>query len=141
MNDMKEKLRQLAMKDGRFAPDAFYFLFEALETATSLAGKSALEGPERHVSGQEVLAGLRARALTTFGPLAPQVWRAWGVHETLDWGRIVFLLVDHGHLRRQEDDTIEDFRAGFDFDRSFEEGYRGALKELFAAGRRKEGSG
>ena len=107
------------MKDGRYAPEAFRFLFEALPHAVRLAGKEKAEGTAKHVTGQEVLEGMRVHAEQLFGPLAGAVWRSWGVHETLDWGRIVFLLVDNGLLNRQETDTIEDFRAGFDFDEVF----------------------
>jgi uncharacterized repeat protein (TIGR04138 family) len=121
---VSDPLRKLALKDGRYAPEAFQFLYESLDQAVRLAGREQAEGAERHVSGQELLAGLRARALELFGPLGAHVWRSWGVRDTLDWGRIVFLLVDEGLLNRQESDTLEDFRGGFDFDQAFERAYR-----------------
>lgn len=91
--------------------------------AVKLAGKEALEGVERHVTGQQVLAGMRDHAAAQFGPLAAQVWRSWGVRSTLDWGKVVFLLVDNGLLNRQESDTLDDFRDGFDFDEAFVRDY------------------
>lgn len=109
----------LALKDGRYSPEAFRFLFESLPHAVRLAGREHAEGAGRHVTGQEVLSGLRLHALEVFGPMAAAVWRSWGVRETLDWGRIVFLLVDGGLLNRQESDTLDDFAAGFDFDEAF----------------------
>ena len=124
---MSDPLRKLALKDGRYAPDAYQFLFESLEHAVKLAGRASAEGTARHVSGQELLAGMRAHALEAFGPLAAAVWRAWGIRDTLDWGRIVFLLVDHGMLNRQEEDTLEDFRDGFDFDEAFVRSYEPRL--------------
>jgi len=124
---MSDPLRQLALRDRRYSPEAFRFLFESLEHAVRLAGKEDAEGTARHVTGQELLAGMRAHAAEQFGPLAGYVWRSWGVHETLDWGRIVFLLVDEGLLKRQEGDRIEDFAQGFDFDRAFVEGYHPEL--------------
>ncbi len=124
---MSDPLRKLALKDGRYAPDAFQFLYESLDQAVKLAGREAAEGTERHVTGQELLAGMRAHALEVFGPLAGHVWRAWGVEETLDWGRIVFLLVEEGLLNRQETDSMEDFRDGFEFDDAFERGYKPVL--------------
>ena len=127
---MNEALRKLALSDGRYSPEAFRFLYESLEHALRLAGREHAEGVERHVSGQEVLAGMRACALEQFGPLAAQVWRAWGVKETLDWGRIVFLLVEHGMLKRQDGDKLEDFSDNFDFDRAFELGYRPQVPKL-----------
>lgn len=87
------------------------------------AGKEDLEGGERHVTGQQVLIGMREHARALFGPLAAQVWRSWGVHSTLDWGKLVFLLVENGHLSRQESDSVEDFREGFDFDQVFVRDY------------------
>lgn len=124
---MNEQLRKLALRDGRYSPEAFVFLFDALEPALRLAGKEQAEGTERHISGGELVDGLRELARETFGPLAPDVWRAWGVHSPLDWGRIVFLLVDEGLLRRQESDTLADFELELDFEREFVEGYRPRL--------------
>ena len=130
---MNDELRKLALTDGRYAPEAFQFLYESLEHAIKLAGREEKEGAERHVSGQELLAGMRYYARELFGPLAGAVWRAWGIKESLDWGRVVFLLVDAGKLNRQDNDTIEDFRETVDFDRAFIEGYRPTLPpELFA---------
>lgn len=94
-----------------------------------LAGKEGREGTDRHVTGQEVLDGMRHYALQIFGPLAAQVWRSWGVNATLDWGQIVFLLVEEGLLNRQDSDTIEDFRDGFSFDQAFVDGYRPVLPD------------
>ena len=130
---VSDPLRKLALDDGRYAPEAFQFLFESLDHAVRLAGREDAEGPDRHVSGQELLAGMRQYATELFGPLAGEVWRAWGIEGSIDWGRIVFLLVDAGMLNRQENDTIEDFRDGFDFDEAFVRSYRPKLPpELFA---------
>ena len=126
---MNDPLRHVALRDGRYSPEAFRFLFESLDTALRIAGKEQAEGGDRHVTGQEVLAGMRENASTCFGPLAAHVWRSWGVKETLDWGRIVFLLVDEGLLKRQDEDRIDDFADGFDFDEAFVEQYRATLPE------------
>jgi len=129
---MNDPLRKLALRDGRYAPEAYAFLFESLDPAVKLAGREAAEGVDRHVTGQELLAGMRQHASELFGPLAAEVWRRWGVRESLDWGRIVFLLVEAGMLNRQENDTIEDFRSTLDFDQAFVAGYRPRLPpELF----------
>lgn len=129
---MSDPLRKLALKDGRYSAEAFTFLYESLDHAVRLAGREGAEGPDRHVSGQELLTGMRHYAGEIFGPLAGDVWRRWGVQETIDWGRIVFLLVDSGMLNRQDEDSIEDFRAGFDFDQAFVKSYRVRLPpELF----------
>jgi uncharacterized repeat protein (TIGR04138 family) len=120
---MSQPLHKLALEDGRFSPEAYRFLFEALETVVQDLGRESAEGVARHVSGQELLTGLKRRATRQFGPLAAQVWRSWGIRESLDWGRMVFLLVDKQMLRRQDGDSLEDFREDFDFDDYFVQGY------------------
>ena len=120
---MDDRLRRIALDDGRFAPEAYRFLLEGLEQAIQLAGRGHLEGSERHVTGREVLNGLVAHAKQCFGPLAAQVWRSWGIREPLDWGRVVFTLVEAGMLSRQETDSIEDFRSELDFEHEFVAGY------------------
>ena len=131
---MNDALRKLALQDGRYSPEAFRFLYESLEHALRLTGREHAEGTDRHVSGREVLEGMRACATQQFGPLAAHVWRSWGVKESLDWGRIVFLLVEHKLLKRQEGDTIEDFADNFDFDEVFEKSYRPQVPKLQADG-------
>jgi uncharacterized repeat protein (TIGR04138 family) len=116
---MKDPLLDVATQDGRYSIEAFRFLYESLDEALRLAGKTDAEGLERHVTGQDVLKGMRSMATKSFGRLAGDVWRSWGVQTSMDWGRIVFLLVDAGLLARREEDSIEDFREGFDFDDVF----------------------
>lgn len=124
MRDLRQQVRKLALEDGRYATDAFEFLFESLEPAIRLAGRGDAQGTERHITGQELIAGLRQEARRLFGPLAAHVWRTWGVERTIDWGHIVFLLVGGGLLNRRESDSIEDFREGFDFDQFFVHDYQ-----------------
>lgn len=131
---MTDRIRKLALRDGRYSPHAFAFLYDALEVAVRKYVQDAAEGADRHISGQELLDGLRGHALETFGPLAAHVWRSWGIKSSLDWGRIVFLLVEDGLLRRQESDTLEDFSQTFDFDEVFVEAYRPPLPNVRAAG-------
>ena len=124
---MKDPLQKIATEDGRYSPEAFRFLFEALESSVRSLGREEEEGVMRHVTGQELLGGLREMATQAFGPLAAQVWRSWGIQEGMDWGRIVFLLVDASLLKRREEDTLEDFGECFDFDKAFVEDYSLAL--------------
>ncbi len=78
----------------------------------------------RHVDGRQLCYGLRDYALMNWGMLARTVLGRWNIRRTLDFGRIVFALVDHGHMQKTEDDTVEDFRDVFDFAAAFEAGYR-----------------
>jgi uncharacterized repeat protein (TIGR04138 family) len=63
-----------------------------------------------------------------WGLLAPTVLVRWNVRRTLDFGKIVFALVDHGHMRKTDDDHLDDFRDVYDFKNAFESGYRIEMK-------------
>lgn len=122
-----DPVRKVAKADGRYALEAYQFLFEGLDHTVRRQGKTEAQGTQRHISGRDLVDGLRDLAATYFGPLAAQVWRQWGVRNTMDWGRIVFLLVEEGLLNRQDSDTIDDFREVFDLDEAFVESYRPTL--------------
>ena len=77
-------------------------------------------GSEFHISGRELLEGIRALAAKQFGYMAKSVFETWGVKSTEDFGRIVFHLVDAEMMRKTEDDSLDDFRDGFDFGTAFE---------------------
>jgi uncharacterized repeat protein (TIGR04138 family) len=78
----------------------------------------------RHISGQQLCEGLREYALMKWGLLARTVLRRWEITTTLDFGRIVFAMVDSGLMQKTDDDTIDDFRDVFEFKSSFESAYR-----------------
>ena len=139
---MSDPLRNACTEDGRFSFDAYRFLFESLETALTLAGREGESGSSRHVSGPELLDGMRVLAVRMFGPLAAEVWRSWGIHSTLDWGHIVFVLVEAKLLNRQESDTLDQFDDVFDFEEAFELHYEPQLpSELGAIPLPDEGPG
>ena len=73
-----------------------------------------------HVTGQELLEGIRVYGLDQFGPLARQVFEHWGIQSTEDFGHIVFLLVEVKLLGKTEEDSIADFREVYDFAEAFD---------------------
>jgi len=77
----------------------------------------------RHISGQELAAGVRGLALERYGPMARAVLEHWGIHTTEDIGDIVFAMVEFGILTKQDEDRREDFRDVFDFAEAFEQNY------------------
>jgi len=77
----------------------------------------------RHISGQQLCHGLLEFAQHQWGLLARTVLRRWNITSTLDFGRIVFALVDAGHMQKTDEDTLEDFKDVFDFRTGFD-GYR-----------------
>ena len=114
----QETVSDICKKDPRFSPDAYFFLVEALDsTVKDIRRKQPDHG--RHVSGKELLDGIKTYALDEFGPLAHTVFSEWGVHTTLDFGEIVFNLVAAGRLGKTESDSIEDFKNAYAFDEAF----------------------
>ena len=114
----EEALATIVGRDPRYASEAYIFLREALDhTQKGIAKPNKNEA--RHVSGQELLNGIKNYALTTYGPMALTVLAEWGVRRCEDFGEIVFNLVEHGLLSKTESDSRADFQAGYDFETAF----------------------
>src|SRR6266850_3953074 len=115
-----ESVDEIIKRDNRFDRDAYYFVREGLDfTLKMLKKQHQTQAAQRHVSGQELLEGLRRFALDQFGPMAKTVLDYWGVQKCEDFGEIVFGMVEKGILGKTEQDSREDFRGGFDFEEAF----------------------
>ena len=109
---------QIRERDGRYHERGYLFVLATLEFAQGRLPA------RRHLSGGELAWACRDFALEQFGLLAPTVLAHWGITNTEDLGRIVFMLIDVGLLARQESDQLEDFDAVYDFAEVFRLGYR-----------------
>ncbi|MCK4237232.1 MAG: hypothetical protein KAX38_08940 [Candidatus Krumholzibacteria bacterium] len=112
-----KKIERIVGFDPRFKANAYSFVMVALEQAID-----SLPEP-RHVSGRELLEGIRISAVKQFGPMAKEVFNFWGVHSTEDFGHIVFNLVEADLLGKTDEDKIDDFIDVYDFKKVFEEDY------------------
>ena len=65
----EETVQQIMTKDSRYRQDAYHFLRDALDHTKKTVGKKAL-----HVTGQQLLAGIREFGLNQFGPMALTVF-------------------------------------------------------------------
>jgi uncharacterized repeat protein (TIGR04138 family) len=129
----EQALEQIRIKDPRYARDAYLFVREALDHTQKNIVKATRESknqrdvkaadgappPIRHVTGQELLEGIRAYALTQYGPMVITVFEEWGINQCADFGEIVFNMVEIGLLAKTEKDTREDFKDGYSFDEAF----------------------
>ena len=113
-----EAVEQILAKDSRYTRDAYLFVREALDYTQKLVGKET-RGQIRHVSGQELLDGIRRFALNQFGPMVVTVFEEWGVHNCRDFGEIVFNMVESSLLAKTEKDTRDDFQNGYNFTDAF----------------------
>ena len=113
-----EVVEQICEKDLRFSSDAYHFVQEGLNhTLKSL--KRGGQHAHRHVSGQELLHGLREFALKEYGPMSKAVLNEWGIKTTDDIGQIVFNLVSASVLGKNDTDSPGDFKNVFNFDDAF----------------------
>ena len=104
-------------KDPRYRRDAYSFVRDALDYTQKGTPRERREG--LHVTGQELLAGIREYTLAQFGPMAITVLEEWGITRCEDIGEIVFNIVEAGVFSKTETDSREDFQNGYDFDDAF----------------------
>jgi hypothetical protein len=96
----QETVFEICKKDPRYHSDAYFFLVEALDVTVKDIRKNQPDHG-RH------------------GPMAFTVFAEWGIHATLDFGEIVFNLVEAGRLGKTENDSREDFKNGYGFEEAF----------------------
>jgi uncharacterized repeat protein (TIGR04138 family) len=123
----QERLRLLSAATAckRYPVEAYEFLCQSLmftqEALDRVPASNARleEAVDKHVSGEELLEGVRRFALDQFGPMAYVVFHQWGIKTTADFGNMVFHLIDSGVWFRSETDQVEDFHDRYDFERAF----------------------
>jgi len=113
-----EALDRIVAADPRFDREGYAFLRDALDFTIKSRKKSKTE-LSRHVSGPELLDGVRQYALKEYGPMVPTVLGYWGIQKCEDIGDMVFNLIKTGVFGKTESDSIEDFHNGYDFDEAF----------------------
>lgn len=116
--NFEEVVEAIVARDPRYARDAYGFLREALDHTQKAIGKEN-HGRVRHVTGQELLQGIRHFALAQYGPMTQTVLEEWGVTRCADFGELVFNMVEGGLLAKTEKDSRTDFQAGYDFTEAF----------------------
>jgi uncharacterized repeat protein (TIGR04138 family) len=120
-------LQQIVDELGLYPVEAFHFVMQGLDfAARKIHGQPDPAKPQqtRHVCGQDLCEALRELALVQWGLLARTVLQRWNITATLDFGRIVFALIEGGRMQKTESDSLDDFRNVFDFRTAFEGDYR-----------------
>ena len=127
--DLDAAIREKVLsRDTRYEMAAYLFIYEALAFTQQLLRRDDpnQDAAQRHVSGKELLDGIRQYAAQSFGPLTPTVFNNWGIRRTADFGEIVFNLVESDLLGKTDGDRREDFADGFDLETAFEEPLQGS---------------
>lgn len=123
---IKERTLQDVVEELNLYPaEAFDFVQRGLGcTVAKLYGPNPTPREHQHISGRQLCDGLREFALAQWGYLAGTVLRRWNIQSTMDFGRIVFALVESGLMQATDDDSIDDFKNVYDFKTAFEGEYR-----------------
>jgi uncharacterized repeat protein (TIGR04138 family) len=125
MLDKDAAILDILRRDPRYRAEAYQFVFEALDFTLSTRGVG-----RRHVSGPEIMDGVRRLALERYGYLARSVFQHWGVTRTDDFGEVVFNLISADLLQKTADDRKEDFYGLFDFEVAFDVAFEQGLQSV-----------
>lgn len=113
-----DALDSVVANDPRYQREGYIFLRDALDFTTKQQKK--IKGVSvRHVTGPELLGGVRQYALREFGPMVMTVFDNWGIHSCEDIGQMVFNLIGAGVFGKTEEDSIKDFKDVYDFEEAF----------------------
>src|SRR5919204_52705 len=134
MSTYHARLAEVVQRDARFAYEAYEFVFLALSHTQKLLGRvpaddGSIPGAQYHVSGRELVHGIRDLALREFGLMARIVLRMWGINRTADFGDIVFNLVEENLMSKTDQDSRADFRDVYDLDRALVDDFHIRLDE------------
>jgi len=130
--EFSEIIDLIRKEDPRYDRQAYFFMRGALDqTVTRMrkAGALASRG-SNHVSGPELLEGIRDYALEQFGPLVLVVLHAWNIRRCSDFGEVVFNLIDYGVLSKTAEDSREDFSEIYQFDEAFSKPFQPERRRL-----------
>jgi uncharacterized repeat protein (TIGR04138 family) len=105
-------IQKIIDKDSRFQPEAYSFINDAVVYTVSKIN-AVRDREERHISGLELLEGIKEFAISQFGPMAYEVLSNWGLKDSLSIGHVVFNMVDYQLLGKSKNDTISDFDNSF----------------------------
>lgn len=135
MSTYQARLAKVVERDSRFTYEAYEFLFAALTYTQRQLGRTPQDdevptGPQYHVSGRELVEGIRSLAVREFGLMAKVVFRLWGIRNTGDFGDIVFNLIEEGLMSKSEDDNRADFQDVYDLDQGLLQEFKIELDEV-----------
>jgi len=118
-----QAIEKIVEKNPRFRPEAYVFVQQSLDFTLRriVEEKTRNLGDPPHVTGRELLEGVRDLARPRFGRLAPLVFRKWGIERSRDFGEIVFRMVDAKIMSKSRSDSLDDFGNGFEIETAFQD--------------------
>lgn len=119
-----KSLQEVVEAIGVYPPEAYLFVQQGLGYTVDKVHQATDPDASHHVGGRDLCEGLRELALKQWGLMARLVLARWNITTTMDFGRIVFAMVEHDLLQKTEEDQLEDFRQVYDFEAAFDADYK-----------------
>lgn len=117
-------IEQICEEDSRYKPDSYEFVLQSLHYTQKKLKR------QTHITGVELLEGIREFAIEQYGAMSWTVLKYWGINKTEDFGNIVFNMVNKGVLSKTDTDTINDFKNIYDFKKTFGNVLRDSIKKM-----------
>jgi uncharacterized repeat protein (TIGR04138 family) len=126
MLNSRNKIKEIIKKDARYSLQAYQFIFEALDYTTNMLGKNQHKTTDvdRHVTGKQLMEGIKQYAIKQFGFMTLTVFGQWGINQDIDFGNIVFNLVESGLMGKTDKDSLDDFKNNYDMKKVFDEEFK-----------------
>ncbi|MCJ7544552.1 MAG: hypothetical protein MUP47_08335 [Phycisphaerae bacterium] len=133
-----KRILDIIRADGRYPVEAYVFLLnegwpralrQAYEEETAPPPASSSGKAPRHVSGKQICLALRDLAMEKWGLMAETVLKHWNITKSIDFGNMVYLLIQHDVMHKTEEDSVEDFRDVYSFAEAFGSPSQFDLKE------------
>jgi uncharacterized repeat protein (TIGR04138 family) len=116
--DYEQALDRVLRKDQRYSREAYMFIQAALNYFQRRHRQGRIR---EHVSGPELLKGIREYAILEYGPLARSVLNHWGIERGEDVGEMVYNLIGVGLMAKTPEDRREDFDGVMAFDETMDQ--------------------
>ncbi|MEM9161011.1 MAG: Minf_1886 family protein [Verrucomicrobiota bacterium] len=131
--NFNEVVELIVKEDDRYTKGGYSFLRKALDFTIDKERKrqgKVVTRKQRHVTGQELLVGIKEYALDQYGPMAYTLLTSWGVLRCEDIGEMVFNLIEYGIFSKNDDDSREDFSSIFTFEEAFVKPFQPSRRRL-----------
>lgn len=119
-NTFDNAITNIVTKNQKFAKEAYYFINSALSKALQKnTEKPKAKEQQAHVRADTLVYAFRDLALEQYGPLSKLVLAHWGIEESEDIGKLVYLLIEEGIWSKTEEDKLSDFANVINFEEAF----------------------
>lgn len=122
--DIANDINSILKKDNSYKAESYIFLLNSLDyTLETFKKRHNRLVSQRHITGQEMSYGIKDFAIKLFGPTAKLVLNSWGIYKTIDFGKIVYNLIEVGLMGKNSKDKLSDFENVFNFENVFIKNY------------------